>query len=168
MDADATEGNEESSIIFSPDVVDERIKASLEPLHEQISTLTEMMDRLIQSNSARETSTASSPETRQQYESPFSGVPGSSRFPTVAPLTTEGYSPDTHIMIILWQRLAWIWKRSFLVLRRHSGISLVIAIPKMVLSLAVDIFSFLFFLSVAGSQMVRDEILILRMGQLAL
>ena len=81
---------------FSPDLVDEKIKASLELLHAQNTALTEMMDRLIQKNSAKETTTASSRETLHQYESPYSEVPGSSRFPTVAPLTTAGYSPDTH------------------------------------------------------------------------
>ena len=39
------EGNEGNSIRFSPELVDERIKASLEPLHAQIFALTEMMDR---------------------------------------------------------------------------------------------------------------------------
>ena len=62
VEADATEGNERNSIGFSPDLVDERIKASLEPLHAQISALTEMMDRLIRSNSAKETTTVSSRE----------------------------------------------------------------------------------------------------------
>ena len=88
------QGSEENSTRFSPELVDERIKASLEPLHAQITALTEMMDRLIQSNSVREPTTASSRGTRHQYESPYSEVPGSSRFPTVAPLTTAGYSPD--------------------------------------------------------------------------
>ena len=87
VDADTNEGNEESSIRFPPDFVNEKIKASLEPSHAQNSALTEMMDRLIQSNSARETTTARTRDTRHQYESPFSGAPGSSRFPTVAPLT---------------------------------------------------------------------------------
>ena len=94
VEVDATEGNEENSIRFFPNLVDERIKASLEPLHAQISALTEMMDRLTQSNLARETTTTSSWETRHQYESPFSGVPGSSRFPTVASLNTMGHSLD--------------------------------------------------------------------------
>ena len=100
-EGDATEGNEESKVRFSPDLVDKRIKASLEPLHAQISVLTEMMDRLIQSNSARETTTASSRETRHQHESPYSGVPGFARFPTVAPLSTAGYSPDNHFFKFL-------------------------------------------------------------------
>ena len=42
-----TESSEESNIGLSPELVDERIKASLVPLHAQISVLTEMMDRLI-------------------------------------------------------------------------------------------------------------------------
>ena len=81
---------------FSPELVDEKIKASLELLHAQITALTEMMDRLIQSNLAKEATTASSRGIRHQYELPYSEVPGSSRFPTVAPVITEGYSPDTY------------------------------------------------------------------------
>ena len=89
-----TTSNEESSVRCSPDLVDERIKGSLKPLHAQISAPIEMTDRFIQSNSARETITASTRATRYQYESPFNGAPVASRFPTVAPLTTPAYSPD--------------------------------------------------------------------------
>ena len=95
VEADATESNEKNGEKISPYLVDEGSKASFEPLHAQISAFTEMMDRLIQSNSARETTTANTRETRYQYESPFSGAPGTSRLPTVAPLTTSGYSPDS-------------------------------------------------------------------------
>ena len=56
-----------------------------------------MRDRLIQSNSAKETTTASSRGTRHQYESPYSEVPRSFRFLTLAPLTIAGYSPDSEI-----------------------------------------------------------------------
>ena len=42
------EGSEENSVRFSPELVDERTKASLEPLHAQITALTEKTDRLIQ------------------------------------------------------------------------------------------------------------------------
>ena len=89
------EGSEENSSSFSPELVNERIKASLEPLHAQISALTEMMDRLIQSNSAEESTMASSRGFGHQYESPYSEGPGSSKFPTVAPMATAGYSLDT-------------------------------------------------------------------------
>ena len=75
VETDVIEGNGENGVRFSPDLVDERIKASLELLHAQISALTKMMDHLIQSNSARKTTTASTRETRYQYESPFSGAP---------------------------------------------------------------------------------------------
>ena len=92
------EGSEENSMRFSLELVDERIKASLELLDAQISALTEMMDRLIQSNSTKETTAASSRGIPHQYESPYSEVLGSSRFPTVAPLTTARYSPDTHLI----------------------------------------------------------------------
>ena len=96
------ESNQENSIRFSLYVVDERIKASLEPLHAQITALTEMVDHMIQSNSAKETTT-----TRHQYESPYSEVPGSSRFPTVAPLATAGYSPDRGIPQIIAPTRRW-------------------------------------------------------------
>ena len=56
VEADATEGDEENSVRFSPNLFDERIKASLEPLHAQISGLIEMKARLIQSYSARDIS----------------------------------------------------------------------------------------------------------------
>ena len=88
------EGNEEKSIRFFPELVDERIKASLEPLHAQISVFTEMMDQLIQSNLATESTTASSRGPGLRYESPYTEGPGSSKVLTVALLTIAGYSPD--------------------------------------------------------------------------
>ena len=90
------QSSEENSVRFSPELVDEKKMASLEPLHAQISALIEMIDRLIQSNSTEESTTASSRGFGHQYESPYSARPGSSKFPTVAPLTTSGYSPDTN------------------------------------------------------------------------
>ena len=92
------ESSEENSISFSPELVEERIKASLEPLNAQISALTEMMDLLIQGNSTKESTTASSRGFGHQYESPYSEGPGSSKLPTVAPLTT---SPDARLMHML-------------------------------------------------------------------
>ena len=47
------EGSEKNSFIFSPKILDARMEASLEPLHAQISALTKMMGRLIQSNSSQ-------------------------------------------------------------------------------------------------------------------
>ena len=79
--------NEENSMRFFPDLADDGIKASLEPHHAQITALAEMMDHSIQSNPAQETITVSSGGTRRQYESPYTEVPGSARFPTVATLT---------------------------------------------------------------------------------
>ena len=88
------EGNEESNIGLSPELLDERIKASLEPLHAQISALTEMINRIFQSKLTTESTTANTRGLGLQHESPYSEGPGSSKFPTVAPLTTAGYSPD--------------------------------------------------------------------------
>ena len=89
------EGSEENRKSFSPELVDEKIKASLEPLHAQISALTEVMDHLIQSNSTKESTTANSRGFGHQYESPYTEGPGSSKFSTVAPLTNAGCSPDS-------------------------------------------------------------------------
>ena len=47
VEADATEGNEQNSVGFYPDLLDEWIRASVKPLHAQISAPNEMMDRLI-------------------------------------------------------------------------------------------------------------------------
>ena len=57
--------NDENSARFSPHLIEESIKANLEPLHAEISALTEMMDRLIQGNSAREFTTASTRELQR-------------------------------------------------------------------------------------------------------
>ena len=95
------EGSEENGIRFSSELVNERIKASLEPPHAQISARTEMMDRLIQSNSAKESTTASFRGFGHQYESPYSEGPRSSKFPAVAPLTTAGYSAD-NVLFVKW------------------------------------------------------------------
>ena len=122
VEADATEGNEQNSIIFSPDLVDEKIKTSLEPSHAQISALTDMMDRMIQSNSARETTRMSTRETRYQNESPFSGAPGASRFPMVAPLTTSEYSPDIGFMPSLLSFNAKLFNLSLNFLRGRMNV----------------------------------------------
>ena len=94
-----TEGSEESNIGLSPELVDERIKASLEPLHVQISALTEVMDRIIQGNLTTESTTVSTRGLGLQHESLYSDGPGSFKFPTVAPVTTAGYSPETWIYL---------------------------------------------------------------------
>ena len=83
------EGSEEISIRFSPELVDERIKASLDPLHAQISALTEVMNRFIQNHSTTESTMASSRGPGHQYEPPYSEGPGSSKFLTVAPLDRQ-------------------------------------------------------------------------------
>ena len=93
------EGSEENSMRFSPEIMDERIVGSLEPLHAQITALIETMDRLIPSISAKEATMAKSRGIGYQYESPYCEVLGPFRFPTVAPITITGYSPDTFSLI---------------------------------------------------------------------
>ena len=76
-------------------MIEKRIKENFESLYAQIFALTEMMDRLIPGNSAREFTTASTRELRLQSESFFAEPAGASRFQPIAPLTAAGYSPDT-------------------------------------------------------------------------
>ena len=95
IETGANEGNSENGVRFSPTIADEKIKARLESLHAQISAFTEMMVRLIQSNSAEENTTARSRVSRHQSELLNSEVPGSSGFPTMAPFSTAGHSSDT-------------------------------------------------------------------------
>ena len=116
-----TEGSEEGHLRFSSELVDERIKASLEPLHAQIFVLTDMMERLFQSNLTTESTTASTRGLGLQNESPYGEEPGSSKFLTVAPLTTAGYSPR--------QRLLKIFLRShaFLVVHHVGNVNFLLA-----------------------------------------
>ena len=90
---DASEKNDQTNSRFFPDMIEERIKVNLEPLHAQISAFTETMDRLIQGKSAREVTTASTRELRPQCESPVAEPAGASRFPLIAPVTTMGSRP---------------------------------------------------------------------------
>ena len=92
------EGSNKNSVGFYTELLDERIKVSLERLHAQISALSEMMDRLILSNLAKKATTASYRRNTHQNESPYNERSVSSRFPTVAPLTTAGYSPNINLL----------------------------------------------------------------------
>ena len=84
--------------MFSPELVAERIKASVEPQHAQIFAFTELLDRSIQGKSPEKTATVSSRGTRHRCESPNSKiVSGSPRFSTLAPYTTAGYSLDNEL-----------------------------------------------------------------------
>ena len=92
---EANEQNGENISRFSPDKIEERIRANLEQLHAHISVLAKLMARSIQGNAAREIRRASTLELRLQSQSPFTEAPGTFRFPPVVPLTTTGYSPNS-------------------------------------------------------------------------
>ena len=68
-----------SNTEFSPNLTEERIKANLEPLHAQIFALTQMMNKLIQDNSARAKPTAGLRSRRFPSESPLTDGPRTSR-----------------------------------------------------------------------------------------
>ena len=49
VEVNVNEGIEKNGVRFSPDLVDERIRVGLEPIHAQISAFVGLMDRLIPS-----------------------------------------------------------------------------------------------------------------------
>ena len=63
VEAEVIGGNEENSVRFSRDLVDEGIRASLDPLLAQISALAEMMDPLIHGNSDQRIGNGKYPRT---------------------------------------------------------------------------------------------------------
>ena len=84
---DVNEVNDENSGRVSLDIFEQKIKANLKLLHTQISALAEMMNRVIQINSAIEVTTATNRKLRLQSDSTFTGAPGTSRFPLIRPPT---------------------------------------------------------------------------------
>ena len=60
----AVERVNEAGVEFSLDLIEERIKANLEPFNAQISALRQMMDKLIQDNSATAYPTPSASDRR--------------------------------------------------------------------------------------------------------
>ena len=70
---------EEAVTEFSPDIIKERIKANLEPLHAQINILTQKMYKLFQGNSARTISAVGLRDHRFPSESPLTDRPSTSR-----------------------------------------------------------------------------------------
>ena len=125
---DATEGNDGTSLGFSPDMIEEEIKANFDSLLAQISALTQMMDRIIQGNLAREFTTASTRETRFPSESSLTDGPGNSRTPPIAPMTAAGYSPDT-ILVALVNILKIMRSTTFrMVTIEHDNIIILLAL----------------------------------------
>ena len=93
-DTDTTEQGAEASTEFSPNLIEERMKSDVEPLHAQITTLTQMMSKLIQDNWARVNPLAGSRDHRFKSAYPLTDGPGTSRTLPLASLVTVGYSPD--------------------------------------------------------------------------
>ena len=91
------EQSDESSTEMSPDWMEERIEANLEPVNAHISTLPQMMKTLIQHNSARTNPTAGPRARRFQSESLLTDGPWISRTLPLTSIRTAGYSPDSSI-----------------------------------------------------------------------
>ena len=83
---------------FSPNLIEERLKANLEHLHAQISKMTQMMKKLIHENLARLNLTAGFRVCRFQSESPLVDGPRTSRSLPLASLVTAGYTPDIELV----------------------------------------------------------------------
>ena len=90
----AAERISEFSSEISPELIEKRIKENLAPLHAQISAQTELLDKLIQVNSARVYTMASTRERRFSSESPLTDKVRHERTLPLAPLIAAGYSPD--------------------------------------------------------------------------
>ena len=86
--------NDEAGTECFPSSIGEKIKANLEPLNAQNSTLTQVMNKLIQDNSANLNPTAGPRDLQSPSESPFTGGPAISRFPPLESLMIAGYSPN--------------------------------------------------------------------------
>ena len=82
---------DEASTDLSPNPIEYRVKAILEPLHAQMSTLTQMMNKLIQDNSVRANPLAGSRDHLLRSESLLTDEPGTSRTLSLASLATVGY-----------------------------------------------------------------------------
>ena len=92
---DATDTNDVTNLGFSTDLIEEKVKANLEPLQAPIPALTQMMDRIIQGNSVRDFTTASTRKCQFPSELPLTDEPGTCQTPPTAPITTTGYSSHT-------------------------------------------------------------------------
>ena len=104
---------DEASAEFSPNSNEERMKVNLEPLHSQINTLTQMMNKLIQDNLARL-------NPRRVPAIVVYHLNLHLQNPPLESLVTAGYSPDTHcyleeqITIFLNDSFRVILKNTFL------------------------------------------------------
>ena len=103
-EADTAEWIDEVITEFSSNLIEETIKANLEPLYAQISTLTQMMNKMIKDNSARSNPTASFRDDRFPSESPLTDGAGTSSILPSTSLVTAAYSRIIHILTFLLNR----------------------------------------------------------------
>ena len=84
-----------ASTYISLDLMEETIKADLEPLQSQISALTQTMNKLIWDNSARTNPTTVPRDRRVQFECPLTDGPGTFKTLSLTSIVTAEYSPDS-------------------------------------------------------------------------
>ena len=84
-----------ASTDFSLDLMEERIKTDMEPLHSQISAVTQTMKKLIWDNSARTNPTTGPRDRRVQSECPLTDGPGTFKTLSLTSIVTAEYSPDS-------------------------------------------------------------------------
>ena len=95
---------------LSPNSIEERIKANLEPLHAQIGTLTQIMNKLIQDISARLNPTADSRDRKFPSGSPLTDGPGTSKTLPFESLVNAVYSPDKGALVMMMILLLPNWR----------------------------------------------------------
>ena len=81
----------------SPDTLEEMIKTNLEPLNEQIFTLTQLLNKLIQESSVRYSPTAGSPTQQTQSRHLPSNEAGTYRSVLASANGSTGYPLDNEI-----------------------------------------------------------------------
>ena len=77
----------------SPNVIEERIKANLQPLNERISTLIELLNQLVKETLARNSATAGPRAQQTQSRPSFSSELGTSRTPSGSANGSTGFPP---------------------------------------------------------------------------
>ena len=82
---------------FSPDMIEEKIKANLEPLQAQVITLTQMINKRIQDSSTSTNPEAGSLDRLLPYGCPITDRPGTSSTLPLTWLVTAGLSLDSNL-----------------------------------------------------------------------
>ena len=96
------ERTEEATNGISPELIEERIKANLGPLNEQISALTQLLNQLIKESSGRNSPTADTRTQQTQSRLSSSREAGTSGAPQTRGTLCTGSPLDNHCALFFW------------------------------------------------------------------